>query len=230
MWAPRDGLRAPQRVPAGPGGLFALRCGLPACGTAVSTGLRAAPGPPPPPLTGGRGRCGGGCPAGLGAPSSAAPLRALRAPGREGHGAPGHPPPPPPPRGLCPASPPSRLGFGDVLGGLPARSGVSGAAVPPSGAEEMLRRTCGGEQAGAALRGAGKESRAPGPGGAPVGPRGPGGAPAPPPEGARSSLPRPVPAAPCRGGAVGSGGKRLVPEGRGFTFAKCLLSISGRLC
>lgn len=229
MWAPRDGLRAPQRVPAGPGGLFALRCGLPACGTAVSTGLRAAPGPPPPPHRG-TGKVWRGVPR-----RARGSLLGCSAPRLAGAGArrarcPRPPPPPPPPRGLCPASPPSRLGFGDVLGGLPARSGVSGAAVPPSGAEEMLRRTCGGEQAGAALRRAGKESRAPGPGGAPVGPRGPGGAPAPPPEGARSSLPRPVPAAPCRGGAVGSGGKRLVPEGRGFTFAKCLLSISGRLC
>lgn len=70
----------------------------------------------------GRVRCGG-CPAALGAPSLAALLRAVLGPGHGGHGAPGTP------RGLSAATP----RFWPRLQGLPARSDVSGAAVPPIG-------------------------------------------------------------------------------------------------
>lgn len=134
MWAPRDGLRAPQRVPAGPGGLFALRCGLPACGTAVSTGLRAAPGPPPPRQGDGEG-VEGGVP-----PGSGLPPRLLRSAPCGRRGAKGTVPPATPTTTTTPGSVPR-------FSPLPARF-----RRRPRGAASAVR---GFGSRGAAVRGRG---------------------------------------------------------------------------
>lgn len=122
-------------------------------------------------------------------------------------------------RARCPRRAPvtvprfSSLRFWRRPRGLPARSGVSGVAVPPSGRRGSFAGllTCGGEHPGAARRCAGEER----------------GAPAPRREGARSCPAR------CPSRLLPPALQRAAlaersPLSEGLRFAKCLRSLRAR--